>query len=65
MKDDAGSPAPEDRPAPRDDRVRSWLDHALADADRRELPELKPLIEALALSTEALRAADWNDDDAR
>jgi hypothetical protein len=64
MKDDSGSPAPENRPAARDGRVRSWLAQALADADRRGLPELKPLIEALALSTEALRAADWNDDDA-
>ncbi len=38
----------------------AWLQAALADADRRGLPELKPMIEALARSTKALRAADFN-----
>jgi hypothetical protein len=34
---------------------------ALADAERRGLAALKPLLEALARSVEAVRAADWND----
>jgi hypothetical protein len=38
--------------------VRTWLAAAIADAESRGLPELKPLLEALARSTEALRAAD-------
>jgi hypothetical protein len=39
-----------------------WLAAAVADAERRGLPELKPLLEALARATAALRAADFNDD---
>lgn len=39
-----------------------WLEHAVQDAERRALPGLKPLLEALALATSALRTADWNDD---
>jgi hypothetical protein len=39
-------------------RVDAWLAAAIADAERRGLPELKPLLEALARSTVALRAAD-------
>jgi hypothetical protein len=42
--------------------VDSWLQAALADAERRRLPDLKPLLEALARSTRALRAADWSSD---
>ena len=42
--------------------VKAWLDAALADADRRGLPALRPLLEALARSTAALRVADWNPD---
>jgi hypothetical protein len=42
--------------------IDQWLEHALTDADRRELPELRPLLEGLAKSTMALRAADWNLD---
>jgi hypothetical protein len=41
--------------------VDEWLERALADADRRRLPDLKPLLEALARATRALRAADFND----
>jgi hypothetical protein len=41
--------------------VEAWLRAAVGDAERRGLPELKPLLEALAQSTIALRAADWND----
>jgi len=39
-------------------RIDTWLAAAVADAERRGLPELKPLLEALARSTEALRAAE-------
>ena len=42
--------------------VDQWLQSALADADRRGLPALKPVLEALARATAALRAADFNDD---
>jgi hypothetical protein len=37
--------------------VESWLASAIADAGRRGLPELKPLLETLARSTAALRRA--------
>ncbi len=40
------------------ERVDAWLTAACADAERRGLPELKPLLEGLARSTEALRIAD-------
>ena len=39
-------------------RIEAWLAAAIADADRRGLPDLKPLLEGLARSTENLRAAD-------
>jgi hypothetical protein len=39
-------------------RIDAWLAAAVADAERHGLPDLKPLLEALARSTEALRAAD-------
>jgi len=42
--------------------VQAWLENALQDADRRQLPALRPLLEGLARSTAALRAADWNLD---
>ncbi len=42
--------------------VAAWLADALADAERRGLPQLKPLLESLAQATAALRAADWNED---
>jgi hypothetical protein len=38
--------------------IKQWLAAACADAERRGLPELKPLLETLARSTSALRAAD-------
>lgn len=38
--------------------VNDWLQAACGDADRRGLPQLKALLEALARSTERLRAAD-------
>ena len=43
---------------PRD--VREWAETAIADAERRGLPELRPLLESLAQSLAILRAADWN-----
>lgn len=42
--------------------LADWLDAALKDADRRGLPALRPLLEGLARSTAALRAAEWNTD---
>ena len=42
--------------------VEHWLASACADAERRNLPELKPLLTALAGAATALRHADWNDD---
>ncbi len=38
--------------------IDNWLAAAVADAERRGLPELKPLLETLARSTRALREAD-------
>ena len=39
--------------------IQAWLQSAVADAERRTLPELKALLEALARSLTALRAADF------
>jgi hypothetical protein len=48
-----------------EDRIRvsvdRWLRAATDDADRRGLPDLRPLLEGLAQATISLRAADWND----
>ena len=41
--------------------IAEWLAMAKADAERRGLPELVPMLEGLAQATERLRAADWND----
>ena len=41
--------------------IDQWLETSRADADRRGLPELKPLLTTLAQATRVLRAADWND----
>jgi hypothetical protein len=41
--------------------IDEWLQAALADADRRGLPALKPLLDALARATKTLRAADFNE----
>ena len=38
--------------------IADWLAAACADADKRGLSELKPMLEALARSTTALRLAD-------
>lgn len=42
--------------------IKTWLDNAVQDAERRGLPALRPLLEALARSTALLRNADWNSD---
>jgi len=39
--------------------VGAWLRAAIADAEERRLPELKPLLEGLALATGALRAVTF------
>ena len=41
--------------------IESWLRAVVADAESRKLPALKPLLEALAKSTTALRQADFTD----
>jgi hypothetical protein len=46
---------------PQADPVDRWLRAAVAEARRRGLPELAPLLEGLAVSTRELRRADWND----
>lgn len=40
--------------------VDAWLASAMADAERRGLPELKPLLEGLAQSLSRLRGANFN-----
>ena len=40
-------------------RIEDWLKAAIGDAERRGLPELKPLLEALARATEQLRRAGF------
>jgi hypothetical protein len=42
--------------------IQTWLDNAVQDAERRGLPALRPMLEALARATSALRNADWNPD---
>jgi hypothetical protein len=41
--------------------IEAWLEAAIADANRRGLPDLKPILQALARATATLRAADFND----
>ena len=41
-------------------KIDAWLQSAIADAERRGLPELKPLLEALAKTVATVRAADFN-----
>ena len=41
--------------------METWLKAALADAEKRGLPALKPLLEGLVKFTEQLRAADFNE----
>jgi hypothetical protein len=42
--------------------IKAWLEAAIHDAERRGLAELKPMLEALANATSALRTAEWNAD---
>jgi hypothetical protein len=42
--------------------IKTWLDVSSQDAERRGLPAVKPLLEALARATATLRTADWNFD---
>lgn len=42
--------------------IKTWMENAMQDAERRNLPGLRPLLETLARSTSALRSADWNAD---
>lgn len=42
--------------------IEQWLEDGKSDAYRRKLPQLADLLEGLARSTAALRAAAWNDD---
>jgi len=42
--------------------IAAWLTAALADAERRGLPDLRRALENLAQATAALRQADFNDD---
>jgi hypothetical protein len=42
--------------------IENWLKAAVEDAERRGLPDLKPILEGLARASGALRAADFNDD---
>ena len=39
--------------------IDAWLQAAIADAERRGLADLKPILEMLARATSALRAADF------
>jgi hypothetical protein len=38
--------------------IDAWVAAAIADAERRGLPELRPLVETLAQATRALRDSD-------
>jgi hypothetical protein len=41
--------------------IDAWLKAAIEDAERRGLPELRPMLEALAQATRALRNAALGD----
>jgi len=41
--------------------IEDWLAAACADAERRGLADLKPLLASLADATRALRADRWED----
>ena len=42
--------------------IKAWLEISVQDAERRNLPGLRALLESLARSTSALRSAEWNFD---
>ena len=39
-----------------------WLKAARADAERRGLVDLQPMLDTLVQATRALRRADWNEE---
>jgi hypothetical protein len=39
-----------------------WFAFATTDADRRSLPDMRPVLKGLQTAAVALRAAEWNDD---
>ena len=39
-----------------------WLESARADAERRGMPDLRSMLEALARTAMVLRGSDWNQD---
>jgi hypothetical protein len=41
--------------------IDEWLMWAITDAERRQLPELKPQLELFARALRLLRDADFND----
>jgi hypothetical protein len=43
-------------------KLENWLKAAIADARARGLSDLEPLLQALVRASQALRAADFNDD---
>jgi hypothetical protein len=45
--------------------IDTWLRLILADADRRNLPDLKPFLEGLARAARILRTPDFSDDATR
>jgi hypothetical protein len=45
--------------------IDSWHASIVADAERRNLPELKPFLEALARAARLLRTPDFSDDASR
>ena len=42
--------------------LEAWRAFTQADADRRGLSDLKPLLDMLMEATATLRRADWNDE---
>lgn len=42
-------------------QTEAWLDAIKADAVRRGLPELAPLLDGLVAATRRLRQAAWNE----
>ena len=53
-----GAPYPQDTDLPM--TIEQWLRNAAEDAERRQLPDLIPRLEALAEVTHRLRGAAWN-----
>jgi hypothetical protein len=41
--------------------IDAWLKAAIEDAERRGLPELRPMLETLAQATRALRSAGFGE----